>query len=150
VARETAGALAVILGSVAGAVLLGAGVWYGLSWVGGSAATPVRPIEAVAPPAVAPVAVNLPAPEPRATTAAPATAITALGGGGLEGVVTVLGMPGAQITVDGRHAGLSPRELRLAPGPHRIQLNHPTAGVADETLQVVAGERKLWTPVAAR
>jgi hypothetical protein len=65
-------------------------------------------------------------------------------------VVTVLGMPGAKITVDGRQAGQSPRELRLPAGAHRIQVTHPTAGVAEETVQVVAGERMLWTPASAR
>jgi hypothetical protein len=65
-------------------------------------------------------------------------------------VVTVLGMPGSQITVDGHAAGQSPRELRLPPGAHLIRLSHPTAGVSEETVQVVAGERKLWTPTSSR
>jgi hypothetical protein len=59
-------------------------------------------------------------------------------------------MPGARIMIDGHPAGQSPRELRLPPGAHRIQLTHPTAGSAEETLEVVAGERKLWTPTPVK
>jgi hypothetical protein len=145
-ARETARALAVILGSVACALLLGVSVWYGLSWMGGSTAMSARPIPVAEPsPAVPRHDTTAPAPSP-ARPAAPGPAVA----GGLEGVVTVLGMPGAEIIVDGRRAGLSPRELRLSPGSHRIQVNHPTAGAAEETLDVVAGQRRLWTPPPSR
>jgi serine/threonine-protein kinase len=144
--RETAGALAIILGSVAGALLLGAGVWYGLGRLDGPVSNQARPFEAVATPVAAGGVV--PAREPRDARAPPTKAAPA--GGGLEGVVTVLGMPGAQITVDGRHAGQSPRELRLPPGPHHLQVSHPTAGAAEETLQVVGGERKVWAPTPAK
>jgi hypothetical protein len=157
-ARETAGALAVILGSVACAVLLGAGVWYGLAWMRDPTARPAGRTETLAPPAaepgVAPVTVksaepapaSAPAPVPRASGALPGTPAAV----GLEGVVTVLVMPGARITVDGRNAGQSPRELHLSPGAHRIQVSHPNGGAAEETLDVVAGERKLWTPTPSR
>jgi serine/threonine protein kinase len=153
-AGEAAGALAVILGSVACAVLLGAGVWYGLAWMRDPTARPAGRTETLSPPAaepgVAPVTVKaaepVPAPVPRTSEALPGTPAAA----GLEGVVTVLGMPGAKITVDGRNAGQSPRELRLSPGAHRIQVNHPNGGSAEETLDVVAGERKLWAPTPSR
>jgi serine/threonine-protein kinase len=154
--RETTGALAVILASVAGAVLLGAGVWFGLSWLGGAGAGSPRSVEPLEGPVTTPAtpaAPVPPAPAARPVRAPPPTTppLTAKpGASGLEGVVTVLGMPGARIMVDGRQAGQSPRELRLPAGTHRIQVTHPTAGNAEETLEVVAGERKLWTPSLAR
>jgi len=146
----------VILVSVACAVLLGAGVWYGLAWMRDPTARPAGRTETLAPPAaepsVAPATVTVKAaepplaPVPRASGALPGTPPAV----GLEGVVTVLVLPGARITVDGRNAGQSPRELRLSPGAHRIQVNHPNGGSAEETLDVVAGERKLWTPTPSR
>jgi hypothetical protein len=151
--RETTGALAVILASVAGAVLLGAGVWFGLSWFGGAGAGSARPLEPVDPPVTAPATPAPSAPAPRPVRASPPISPSATarpGAASPEGVVTVLGMPGARIMVDGHQAGLSPRELRLPPGAHRIQLTHPTAGSAEETLDVVAGERKLWTPTPVK
>jgi serine/threonine-protein kinase len=152
--RETTGALAVILASVAGAVLLGAGVWFGLSWVGGAGAGSSRSVEPLEPPVAAPATPAPSAPASRPVRAPPPTTPTATAkpgaASGLEGVVTVLGMPGARIMIDGHPAGQSPRELRLPPGAHRIQLTHPTAGSAEETLEVVAGERKLWTPTPVK
>jgi serine/threonine protein kinase len=151
--RDTAGALAVILASVAGAVLLGAGVWFGLSWMGGTGAGSARPVEPLEAPVTAPAtaAPSAPAPRPvRAPSPTPPATATIPGAVSLEGVVTVLGMPGASITVDGHQAGRSPRELRLAAGTHTIQVSHPTAGSAEETMDVVAGERKLWTPTPTR
>jgi serine/threonine protein kinase len=148
--RETAGAMAVMVGSVASALLLGAGVWYGLSLVRAPTAPVATPFELPATQVVAPT----PPPTPFAVQAAdrptgpaaPAAATAA----GLEGVVTVLGMPGAQITVDGLQAGQSPRELRLPPGAHRIRLKHAAAGDVEETVQVLAGQRVVWSPASAR
>jgi serine/threonine-protein kinase len=154
--RETAGALAVILASVAGAVLVGGGVWFGLSWFGGTGTRPARPVEPLEAQVTAPATPATPAPSapaPRPVRATPPTTLTSAakpGAGGLEGVVTVLGMPGARILIDGHPAGQSPRELRLPPGAHRIQLTHPTAGSAEEVLEVVAGERRLWTPTPVK
>jgi hypothetical protein len=66
------------------------------------------------------------------------------------GILAVLGTPGALLSVDGQPAGQSPRELRLPPGAHRIRASHPVLGTAEETVQVVAGQRTLWTATLAK
>ncbi len=149
-ARETARALAVITVSVIGALLLGGGVWYGLSWVRAPTAPLVTPLESPPEKATVPAPIGAPAPAQKTERPSFAAVPAAATAGGPEGVVTVLGMPGSQITIDGRPAGLSPRELRLPPGAHRIQLKHATAGVVEETVQVVAGQRMVWSPSSSR
>ncbi len=129
--REAALALTITVGSVAGALLIGALVWYGLNWVrGGSAGPPASVASLLRQPPPAP------APAPPAPAPAPA--------GSGEGILAILGTAGAEISVDGQPAGRTPRELRLAPGAHHIRASHPELGTAEETVEVVAGKRTLW------
>jgi serine/threonine-protein kinase len=160
--REVASALTIIAGSAAGALLMGALVWYGLTWIRGSSGAPepeegeAVAREAAAPPAGAPAAARpalarevpgRPGPGPAAP---PGPAPEPPPAAGSVGILAVLGTPGALLSVDGQPAGQSPRELRLPPGAHRIRASHPVLGTAEETVQVVAGQRTLWTATLAK
>ncbi len=58
-----------------------------------------------------------------------------------EGILFVNAQPWAEIQVDGRVEGYTPRELRLAAGRHRLKLVHPTRGTVERDAEVRAGER---------
>ncbi|HSB20931.1 MAG TPA: serine/threonine-protein kinase [Anaeromyxobacteraceae bacterium] len=158
--REAAMALSITAGSVAGALLIGGLVWYGLNWIRGGGAEPpaslaVAPPEASPPPSSpAPRAPAPPQPAARPPAAAPGPPASPAGTtapvGPGEGIVAVLGTPGAQISVDGKPAGHSPRELRLPPGIHLIRATHPDLGSAEESVEVVAGKRTLWNAALAK
>jgi serine/threonine-protein kinase len=62
-----------------------------------------------------------------------------------DGVLSIQAVPWADIAVDGRALGESPRELRVAEGSYRVRARHPQFGVREETIRVRAGERKHWT-----
>jgi len=170
---EVASAVTIIFGSVAGALLVGALVWYGLTRIRGGDDDPAGQLEPVAarnPPASAPQSPAVtPAPVPRPAAsrgpsapspqpAHPPRKVARPGHApGAErspssarGILVVLGSPGASITVDGQPTGVSPRELQLAPGPHRVRASHPDLGSAEETVEVVAGQRTRWTANLAR
>jgi hypothetical protein len=50
-------------------------------------------------------------------------------------------IPWAEIELDGHAAGYTPREIRIAAGPHRVRLVHPSRGAVDREAEVRAGER---------
>jgi hypothetical protein len=50
-------------------------------------------------------------------------------------------LPWAEIQLDGRVEGITPRELRVAAGRHRLRLVHPTRGAVEREADVRAGER---------
>jgi serine/threonine-protein kinase len=169
--REVASALGIIVGSVAGALAIGAGVWYGLNWIRSSgneagqlelagreqqapapAATP-----APAPPAPAPVLRPAAAREPSAPSppAAPLQSAARPGGavepGPLsDGIVAVLAAPGAVISVDGKQAGKTPLELLLPPGSYRLRASHPDLGTAEAIVHVAAGKKTSWNALLAK
>jgi len=58
-----------------------------------------------------------------------------------EGLLFVNALPWAEIQLDGRVEGITPRELRLAAGRHRLRLVHPTRGAVEREADVRAGER---------
>jgi serine/threonine-protein kinase len=58
-----------------------------------------------------------------------------------EGILFVNAQPWAEIQLDGRVEGYTPRELRLAAGRHRLKLVHPTRGTVERDAEVRAGER---------
>ena len=63
-----------------------------------------------------------------------------------DGVLFVNAVPWAEVSVDGEAVGDTPRELRLAAGPHRLRLSHPTLGVVERTVEVPAGGRVRLEP----
>ncbi|HQR29540.1 MAG TPA: PEGA domain-containing protein, partial [Anaeromyxobacteraceae bacterium] len=58
-----------------------------------------------------------------------------------EGILFVNASPWAEIELDGRSAGYTPREMRLAAGRHRLRLVHPSRGAVERVAVVVAGQR---------
>jgi hypothetical protein len=58
-----------------------------------------------------------------------------------EGILFVNAQPWAEIQLDGRVEGYTPREMRLAAGRHRLRLVHPTRGTVERDAEVRAGER---------
>jgi hypothetical protein len=149
--KEAAVALTITAASVAGALLIGGLVWYGLNWARGGSAEPPHSL-AIAPesPATPAPPTSRAPPQPAPATAPPAAAPAPGPMGPGEGIVAILGTPGAQISVDGRPAGRSPREIRLSPGTHRIRASHPELGTAEETIEVVAGKRTLWNTALSK
>jgi serine/threonine-protein kinase len=111
-----------------------------------TAPTPAFPTPAaVAPPLPQPTeAAHLPAPEP----AAPAGSAEALRDAGAPrmGTLYVNATPWAQILVDGRAAGETPRELALPAGRHRVRVVHPSFGSSETTVEIRAGRRSSWNP----
>jgi len=58
-----------------------------------------------------------------------------------EGLLFVNVTPWAEIQVDGRAEGYTPREMRLSAGTYRLTLVHPTRGTSVKDVEVRAGER---------
>jgi hypothetical protein len=58
-----------------------------------------------------------------------------------EGILFVNAQPWAEIQLDGRVEGYTPREMRVAAGRHRLRLVHPTRGAVERDAEVRAGER---------
>ena len=58
-----------------------------------------------------------------------------------EGILFVNAQPWAEIQLDGRVEGYTPREMRIAAGRHRLRLVHPTRGAVERDAEVRAGER---------
>jgi hypothetical protein len=149
--REVAGAVAVIVGSALVALLIGGGVWVGLSWFrqpGDAAGTVGRAGEASVSPSSSAEAASPSAPGAGPAASRDAVAVALPGrtlAAGTMGIVVVGGTPGAQITIDGRPAGVTPRELRLPPGSHAIRASRPDLGSTEGTIEVEAGQRMLWT-----
>ena len=102
-----------------------------------------------APPAPAPsvtrgVAVRPAAPAARRGVLASADALEALElppASSGEGILFVNATPWAEIHLDGRPEGYTPREMRLVAGRHRLKLVHPTRGTVEKVADVRPGER---------
>ena len=58
-----------------------------------------------------------------------------------EGILFVNAVPWAEIQLDGRVEGYTPREMRLAAGRHHLRLVHPTRGTVERDAEVRPGER---------
>jgi serine/threonine-protein kinase len=58
-----------------------------------------------------------------------------------QGILFVNASPWAEVHVDGRLEGYTPREMRLVAGIHRLTLVHPTRGTVVKDAEVRAGER---------
>jgi serine/threonine-protein kinase len=58
-----------------------------------------------------------------------------------QGILFVNASPWAEVHVDGRLEGYTPREMRLVAGTHRLKLVHPSRGTVVRDAEVRAGER---------
>jgi serine/threonine-protein kinase len=63
-----------------------------------------------------------------------------------DGVLTVVATPWAQVAVDGRDIGETPRELRLGAGLYRVRASHPVLGIREHSVTIKAGKRMIWSP----
>jgi serine/threonine-protein kinase len=118
------------------------------------------PAGAAAPPsaAVAPSAGERGAPPPAAKPAAPTRIRSVPGTGGLplpprtsgEGLVFVNATPWAELSVNGRPVGDTPRTVQLPAGKYRFQVRHPKFGTVDSVIEVRAGVQRSWTPDLTR
>ncbi len=63
-----------------------------------------------------------------------------------DGVLTVVATPWAQVAIDGRDIGETPRELRLGAGTYRVRASHPALGIREHSVTIKAGKRMIWSP----
>jgi hypothetical protein len=117
---------------------------------------PVQPPAAAQPPAtVQPPPKETPAPPPKVVAAAPATtkgirlvkpelnaiAVPAAASG--AGVLAIQATPWAEVSIDGRPIGETPREVLLGAGAYRVRASHPDLGTRDTVVQVKPGKRQV-------
>jgi len=62
-----------------------------------------------------------------------------------DGVLVLLAIPWAEVSVAGVPLGETPRELRLAAGTYPVRAVHPDLGAQETTVTIGPGERTLWT-----
>jgi serine/threonine protein kinase len=67
-----------------------------------------------------------------------------------EGVLSVVATPWAIVSINGHAIGETPREVRLAEGAYRVRASHPTLGMTEAQITIVAGKRKLWSATFTR
>ncbi|OFX20896.1 MAG: hypothetical protein A2V77_24625 [Anaeromyxobacter sp. RBG_16_69_14] len=61
-----------------------------------------------------------------------------------DGVLVLQATPWAEMTLDGKSLGETPREVRLQAGTYVVRAVHPEFGTREERVSVHAGERKMW------
>jgi len=119
--------LPALVGSTAGALLIGGALVLVLTRLGAS-----EPASAASRPDTAAFLTGAPDSLPVPPLASGA------------GLLTVFAPEGATVTVDGRAAGEAPREIQLTVGTHDVRAVHPTLGVLRASIEVKAGQRSRW------
>jgi len=117
---------------------------------------PAPPAKATAPPTPAPVATQPPAKVPAATAPAATKGVrlvkaelnsiptpSATSG---DGVLAVVATPWAEVAIDGKEIGETPREVRLGAGTYRVRAMHPALGAREQTVTIRPGKRVVWSP----
>jgi hypothetical protein len=66
-----------------------------------------------------------------------------------EGVLAVVATPWAEVQIDGRDIGETPREVLLGAGSYRVRATHPALGTKEQVVNVRAGRRIVWSPTFA-
>jgi hypothetical protein len=64
-----------------------------------------------------------------------------------EGVLVIVVAPWANVSIDGREIGETPREVLVRSGTYRLRATHPQLGETEGTVTVAAGKRQIWRPV---
>jgi eukaryotic-like serine/threonine-protein kinase len=67
-----------------------------------------------------------------------------------EGILAVVATPWANVTINGRAIGETPREVRVVAGTYRLRATHPTLGSSEAQVTVAAGTRKLWNATLSK
>jgi hypothetical protein len=62
-----------------------------------------------------------------------------------DGVLSVQAEPFGDVFLNGKAYGDAPKEFRLHAGVHVVRVTHPSLGVREKRLTVVAGKRVPWT-----
>lgn len=62
-----------------------------------------------------------------------------------DGVLSLDASPWAEVSVDGRPLGETPREVLLTAGAHEVTAVHPAFGVRRAVVKISAGERRFWS-----
>jgi hypothetical protein len=60
-----------------------------------------------------------------------------------KGILTITASPWANVVLDGRELGETPREALVGEGTYRVRLSHPTLGTRETTVTVPAGRRTV-------
>ncbi|HEY6006434.1 MAG TPA: PEGA domain-containing protein, partial [Anaeromyxobacter sp.] len=66
-----------------------------------------------------------------------------------DGVLAVVATPWAEVQIDGRDIGETPREVRLGAGSYRIKATHPALGMREYVVTIKPGRREVWKPTFA-
>ncbi|MFL5392105.1 MAG: serine/threonine-protein kinase [Myxococcales bacterium] len=61
-----------------------------------------------------------------------------------EGILSIEVTPWADVSIDGKPIGDTPKEVRIAAGKHKIRLSHPDFPPIDEIVAVTAGKRNWF------
>jgi serine/threonine protein kinase len=61
-----------------------------------------------------------------------------------EGILSIDVTPWADVSIDGKPIGDTPKEVRITAGKHKIRLSHPQFGEIHQTVTVHAGGRKVF------
>ena len=112
---------------------------------------PVAPVPVAPQPILKPVAVK-PAPPPARARKGSGTVevvegmnvLKVPGASSGQGILTVTASPWANVFVDGKELGETPREARVGEGSYKLRLSHPTLGTREVTVTVPAGGRMVY------
>ena len=63
-----------------------------------------------------------------------------------DGVLAVVATPWAQVEIDGRDIGETPREVQLGAGSYKVKATHPALGTREKVVTIRAGKREVWSP----
>jgi serine/threonine protein kinase len=66
-----------------------------------------------------------------------------------DGVLAVVATPWAEVEIDGRDVGETPREVQLGAGTYRVKATHPALGTREHTVTIRPGRREVWKPTFA-
>jgi hypothetical protein len=67
-----------------------------------------------------------------------------------QGIIAITASPWANVFLDGRELGETPREARVGEGSYRVKLSHPTLGTREATVTVGAGRRVVYNASLSR
>jgi hypothetical protein len=66
-----------------------------------------------------------------------------------DGVLAVVATPWAEVAIDGRDIGETPREVKLGAGSYRVKATHPALGTREQIVTIRPGKREMWKPTFA-
>jgi serine/threonine-protein kinase len=67
-----------------------------------------------------------------------------------DGVLAVVASPWAEVSIDGKEIGETPREIRLGAGSYRVRVTHPALGTREQNVVIQPGRRQVWSTAFAK